>query len=256
MPSCLHVCLFTCARALTNSTSSAKSTSSTVFMSISGTHTLPCMPWSVCPFLCTPWQMELSRHLRQHSREIAGKTQLFMNAFARALEVRRRPNPPPPPLFQTTQGGPVSVAPWLSLDSLCLSVGALDSRGEPLTLGAPWVIRYPLALASLRAPVALSAPEALCNTPEGLPVRPSPDQYCGSVSCSLSLCQLLLASLWAPVAGGAPQVIPRQLCDNAGFDSIDVLNRLRHKHSLASGELHYSWAAVSHILYYTMLYCS
>ena len=27
------------------------------------------------------------------------------------------------------------------------------------------------------------------------------------------------------------QVIPRQLCDNAGFDSTDVLNKLRQKHA-------------------------
>lgn len=33
------------------------------------------------------------------------------------------------------------------------------------------------------------------------------------------------------------QVIPRQLCDNAGFDATDVLNKLRQKHALASGWL-------------------
>lgn len=31
------------------------------------------------------------------------------------------------------------------------------------------------------------------------------------------------------------QVIPRQLCDNAGFDATDVLNKLRQKHALQSG---------------------
>ncbi|KAE8689191.1 T-complex protein 1 subunit eta [Hibiscus syriacus] len=36
--------------------------------------------------------------------------------------------------------------------------------------------------------------------------------------------------------GGAIDVIPRQLCDNAGFDATDVLNKLRQKHALASGE--------------------
>ena len=30
------------------------------------------------------------------------------------------------------------------------------------------------------------------------------------------------------------EVIPRQLCDNAGFDSTNILNRLREKH--AKGE--------------------
>ncbi|KAA3463142.1 T-complex protein 1 subunit eta [Gossypium australe] len=34
----------------------------------------------------------------------------------------------------------------------------------------------------------------------------------------------------------ALEVIPRQLCDNAGFDATDVLNKLRHKHALPSGE--------------------
>lgn len=28
----------------------------------------------------------------------------------------------------------------------------------------------------------------------------------------------------------ALEIIPRQLCDNAGFDATDVLNKLRHKH--------------------------
>ncbi|KAJ7530635.1 hypothetical protein O6H91_14G011800 [Diphasiastrum complanatum] len=34
----------------------------------------------------------------------------------------------------------------------------------------------------------------------------------------------------------ALEVIPRQLCDNAGFDATDILNRLRQKHALSSGE--------------------
>lgn len=29
----------------------------------------------------------------------------------------------------------------------------------------------------------------------------------------------------------ALEIIPRQLCDNAGFDSTDILNRLRQKHA-------------------------
>ncbi|KAF6151485.1 hypothetical protein GIB67_016297 [Kingdonia uniflora] len=32
------------------------------------------------------------------------------------------------------------------------------------------------------------------------------------------------------------KVIPRQLCDNAGFGATDVLNKLRQKHALLSGE--------------------
>eukprot|EP00270_Netrium_digitus_P006850 TRINITY_DN1979_c0_g1_i2.p1 TRINITY_DN1979_c0_g1~~TRINITY_DN1979_c0_g1_i2.p1 ORF type:complete len:582 (-),score=189.86 TRINITY_DN1979_c0_g1_i2:150-1850(-) len=34
----------------------------------------------------------------------------------------------------------------------------------------------------------------------------------------------------------ALEVIPRQLCENAGFDAIDVLNKLRQKHASPSGE--------------------
>eukprot|EP00218_Dolichomastix_sp_CCMP3274_P008038 CAMPEP_0170144498 /NCGR_PEP_ID=MMETSP0033_2-20121228/14043_1 /TAXON_ID=195969 /ORGANISM="Dolichomastix tenuilepis, Strain CCMP3274" /LENGTH=583 /DNA_ID=CAMNT_0010381001 /DNA_START=6 /DNA_END=1758 /DNA_ORIENTATION=+ len=34
----------------------------------------------------------------------------------------------------------------------------------------------------------------------------------------------------------ALEVIPRQLCDNSGFDATDVLNKLRQKHASASGE--------------------
>lgn len=33
----------------------------------------------------------------------------------------------------------------------------------------------------------------------------------------------------------ALEVIPRQLCDNAGFDATDVLNKLRQKHALPDG---------------------
>lgn len=32
-------------------------------------------------------QMEISRYLRQHARTIAGKSQLFINSYAKALEV-------------------------------------------------------------------------------------------------------------------------------------------------------------------------
>ena len=29
----------------------------------------------------------------------------------------------------------------------------------------------------------------------------------------------------------ALEIIPRQLCDNAGFDATDLLNKLRQKHA-------------------------
>lgn len=31
------------------------------------------------------------------------------------------------------------------------------------------------------------------------------------------------------------QIIPRQLCNNAGFDATDVLNKLRQKHAALDG---------------------
>ena len=48
-----------------------------------------------------------------------------------------------------------------------------------------------------------------------------------------------ILSLYRPSStSGAPayksqalEVIPRQLCDNAGLDATNVLNRLRHKHA-------------------------
>lgn len=33
----------------------------------------------------------------------------------------------------------------------------------------------------------------------------------------------------------ALEVIPRQLCDNSGFDATDVLNKLRQKHAAKDG---------------------
>jgi len=33
----------------------------------------------------------------------------------------------------------------------------------------------------------------------------------------------------------ALEVIPRQLCDNSGFDATDVLNKLRQKHAQKDG---------------------
>lgn len=43
------------------------------------------------------------------------------------------------------------------------------------------------------------------------------------------------AQLFINAYAKALEVIPRQLCDNAGFDATDVLNKLRQKHSLPSG---------------------
>lgn len=43
--------------------------------------------------------------------------------------------------------------------------------------------------------------------------------------------QLIIAAV-----ARALEVIPRQLCDNAGFDSMNILNRLRQKHAEGSAE--------------------
>lgn len=43
------------------------------------------------------------------------------------------------------------------------------------------------------------------------------------------------AQLFMAAYAKALEVIPRQLCDNAGIDATDVLNRLRQKHALADG---------------------
>ena len=43
--------------------------------------------------------------------------------------------------------------------------------------------------------------------------------------------QLLIAAY-----ARALEVIPRQLCENAGFDATNLLNKLRQKHSAGDGE--------------------
>lgn len=43
------------------------------------------------------------------------------------------------------------------------------------------------------------------------------------------------AQLFIKAFAKALEVIPRQLCNNAGFDATDVLNKLRQKHALPDG---------------------
>ena len=43
------------------------------------------------------------------------------------------------------------------------------------------------------------------------------------------------AQLFINAYARALEVIPRQLCDNAGFDATDVLNRLRMTHAVQDG---------------------
>jgi len=60
--------------------------------------------------------------------------------------------------------------------------------------------------------------------------------------------QLLIGSM-----AKALEVIPRQLCDNAGFDATNVLNKLRQKH--AQGLLSTSLTATSCIFTAQCLCC-
>ena len=43
------------------------------------------------------------------------------------------------------------------------------------------------------------------------------------------------AQMYIKAFAKALEVIPRQLCSNAGFDATDVLNKLRQQHALADG---------------------
>ena len=52
-------------------------------------------------------------------------------------------------------------------------------------------------------------------------------KYLRDVSRSIAGKEQLLISAFAR----ALEVIPRQLCDNAGFDSTNILNKLRQKHA-------------------------
>ena len=54
--------------------------------------------------------------------------------------------------------------------------------------------------------------------------------------------QLLIAAM-----AKAFEVIPRQLCDNAGFDSTIILNKLRQKH--ASGKITF-YVVIGHFFNY------
>ena len=59
----------------------------------------------------------------------------------------------------------------------------------------------------------------------------------------------------------ALEIVPRQLCDNAGFDSTTVLNKLRARHAEGILLFHFwSWTCIkyfyfhnSNILYYNII---
>ncbi|GLI70076.1 hypothetical protein VaNZ11_014849 [Volvox africanus] len=53
--------------------------------------------------------------------------------------------------------------------------------------------------------------------------------------CECSLQYTSKSQLFIKAYAKALEVIPRQLCNNAGFDATDVLNKLRQKHALADG---------------------
>ena len=52
----------------------------------------------------------------------------------------------------------------------------------------------------------------------------------------------------------ALEVIPRQLCDNAGFDSTNILNKLRHTHAQGKWKLRGVTREYINILYFSVLY--
>ena len=58
-------------------------------------------------------------------------------------------------------------------------------------------------------------------------------KYLREYSRSIAGKQQLIVAAFAK----ALEVIPRQLCDNAGFDSTGVLNKLRQKHAKGEGAL-------------------
>ena len=55
---------------------------------------------------------------------------------------------------------------------------------------------------------------------------------------SLSAKEASRQQLFIAAFARAMEIIPRQLCDNAGFDSTNILNKLRARH--ADGEIPYS----------------
>lgn len=44
----------------------------------------------------------------------------------------------------------------------------------------------------------------------------------------------------------ALEIIPRQICDNAGFDATDILNKLRQKHAQGTDSRFLSMCDSSH----------
>ena len=54
----------------------------------------------------------------------------------------------------------------------------------------------------------------------------------------------------------ALEIIPRQLCDNAGFDATNILNKLRAKHAQVGGDKHTQTQTHEHtLLGYTARLC-
>ena len=75
------------------------------------------------------------------------------------------------------------------------------------------------------------------HSPHSLPTHPTPTACLPpQVSKYLRECSLTHTSktqMFIKAFAKALEVIPRQLCSNAGFDAIDVLNMLRQKHAAA-----------------------
>lgn len=194
--------------------------------------------------------MEISRYLRQHARTIAGKSQLFINSYAKALEVIFMRKYAQIYTFPHAR----KIIGWSSLIFLTISCGNRTHQlyyhhmlhSKPLFIALPrycvtileyeskywwqegiyfiagflfsiWFLAYGYYLCRVHLPsiMRLNAYRCLCF------------YLCGGYNLSNMLSDSVFAGLL--------QVIPRQLCDNAGFDATDVLNKLRQKHALPSG---------------------
>ncbi|KAG1360634.1 putative T-complex protein 1 subunit eta [Cocos nucifera] len=162
--------------------------------------------------------MEMSRCLRQHARAIAGKSQLFINSYAKALEVLGSCE-----VFVERQVGNerfniFSGCPFGQTATIVLRGGAdqFIEEAERSLHDAIMIVRRALKNSTVVAGGgAIDMEMSRCLRQHARAIAGKSQLFINSYAKAL-------------------EVIPRQLCDNAGFDATDVLNKLRQKH--ASGE--------------------
>ncbi|KAE8691212.1 T-complex protein 1 subunit eta [Hibiscus syriacus] len=142
--------------------------------------------------------MEISRYLRQHARTIAGKSQLFINSYANALEL----------------GDHCIMLPLYDFNSVFKKVrlGAKARRGE----------------GGVNKEEDTFSERCEVEGEEG-------DKSSTEDALNMALGAAYYPTSPYPITYGN-KVIPRQLCDDAGSDATDVLNKLRQKYVLPSGE--------------------